>query len=147
MSAIRKIDPLYTIFEQHLFNFQDANSDRKTFIEVIVKDYITQMRKMGLSVPAEWEEHIFEELFFQVNTMLVKKIYGCLTINEFIETTKDKKDKKMAGQWSAQKKRAQARYQELTTKVESVEGVQSGSAQSGVKTDRKTSGKNSRKSA
>jgi DNA-binding transcriptional regulator YhcF (GntR family) len=115
MDIKSKIDPLYSIFEQHLFNFQDPNADRKTFLDAIVKDYISQMRKMGLSVPSEWEEHIFEELFFQVNTMLVKKIYGCLTINEFIETKKTSKDKKVAATFNSQKKKAKARYQELTT--------------------------------
>ena len=27
-----KLDPLYTIFEQHLLNFQDSETDRKTFL-------------------------------------------------------------------------------------------------------------------
>ena len=79
----KKIDPLYTIFEQHLFNFQDPNSDRDTFIEAIVKEYLTHMRKLGLSVPKEWEATVSEELFFQVRAMLLKKIYGCLTIIEY----------------------------------------------------------------
>ena len=121
MKSNAKIDPLYTIFEQHLFNFQDANADRKTFLDAIVKDYISQMRKMGLAVPSEWEEHIFEELFFQVNTMLVKKIYGCLTINEFIETKKKSKDKKVAQRFTSQKKAAKHRYQELTDKAEQMD--------------------------
>ena len=105
-----KIDPLYTIFEQHLLNFQDSNSDRQSFVEAIALDYITQIRKMGLSVPKEWESHIFEELCFQVNTMLVKKIYGCLTINEFIERTA----KTLPPKILAEKKReARKRYQKL----------------------------------
>ena len=78
-----KLDPLHTIFEQHLFNFQDPNSDRDAFIEAIVREYLTHMRKLGLSVPKEWEPTVSEELFFQVRAMLLKKIYGCLTINEF----------------------------------------------------------------
>lgn len=121
MKSNAKIDPLYTIFEQHLFNFQDANADRKTFLDAIVKDYISQMRKMGLAVPSEWEEHIFEELFFQVNTMLVKKIYGCLTINEFIETKKKSKDKKVAQAFASQKKKAKVRYQELADQAEQMD--------------------------
>ena len=110
MTSLAKNDLLYTIFEQHLFNFQDANADRPTFILTIVKDYLTQLRKLGLSVPKELEEQIFEELFFQVNTMLVKKIYGCMTINEFIAKTPtvEKKDRK---------KKASAKYRELTTQV------------------------------
>jgi hypothetical protein len=97
-----KNDPLYTIFEQHLFNFQDPNADRNVFIEVIVKDYLTQMRKLGLAVPVEWEAHIFEELFFQVNTMLLKKIYGCQSINEYTAKAP-----------TVQKKKAKARYKKL----------------------------------
>ena len=111
MTALAKKDLLYTIFEQHLFNFQDPNSDRQTFILTIVKDYLTQLRKLGLSVPKELEEMIFEELFFQVNTMLVKKIYGCLTINEFTEKTKKKT--KEAKILAGQKNRARKAYAEL----------------------------------
>jgi hypothetical protein len=99
----QKTDPLYTIFEQHLFNFQDPNSDRNVFIEAIVKDYLGQMRKLGLAVPVEWEEHIFEELFFQVNTMLVKKIYGCQTINEYTAKAP-----------TAAKRKARANYRKMT---------------------------------
>ena len=97
-----KIDPLYTIFEQHLFNFQDLISDRKSFVQGIVKDYLSQVRRMGLTVPGDWEEQIYEELSFQVNAMLVKKIYGCLSINEYQEKLSP-----------VQKKRARARYQKL----------------------------------
>ena len=109
MSTTNKIDPLYTIFEQHLFNFQDPNEDRKTFIEAIVKDYITQMRKLGLSVPTELEDHIFEELSFQVSRMLVKKIYGCLTINDYTAKIEP-----------LQKKKARKRYQALTETADQV---------------------------
>src|SRR4051812_34488625 len=31
-SPSSSIDPLYVIFEQHLFNFQDPDLDRKTFV-------------------------------------------------------------------------------------------------------------------
>lgn len=110
MTALAQNDLLYTIFEQHLFNFQDPNSDRGTFILAIVKDYLTQIRKLGLSVPGELEEAIFEELSFQVNTMLVKKIYGCMTIDEYIAKTPTPERK-------SRQKKANAKYRELTSKV------------------------------
>jgi hypothetical protein len=65
------IDPLYTIFEQHLFNFQDPNADRNVFIEAVVKEYLTHVRRLGLAVPAEWEHQIFEEFFLDVQGLLV----------------------------------------------------------------------------
>lgn len=79
------IDPLYVIFEQHLFNFADPDSDRKTFIAQVVSDYIGYLRKNSIIVPKSLEQPIVEELGAQVNTMLVKKIYGCLTVNEFAD--------------------------------------------------------------
>lgn len=103
-----KTDPLYTIFEQHLFNFQDPNADRESFILGIVKDYITQVRKLGLSVPTELEKHISEELCLQVSHMLVKKIYGCLTINEYTAKIP-----------TEQKKKARARYKQITRAAKS----------------------------
>ena len=39
------MDPLYVIFEQHLFNFQDPEIDRKTLILRIVTDYRDYLRK------------------------------------------------------------------------------------------------------
>ena len=98
-----KTDPLYTIFEQHLFNFQDPNADRETFVLEIVKDYISQVRKLGLAIPTAMEEHIYEELCLQVSHMLVKKIYGCLTINEYTAKVPTEK-----------KKQARTRYRNLT---------------------------------
>ncbi len=79
----KTIDPLYVIFEQHLFNFADPDSDRKTFIGQVVADYIGYLRKNNIIVPKSLEQPICEELGTQVNTMLVRKIYGCLTLNEF----------------------------------------------------------------
>jgi hypothetical protein len=97
-----QIDPLYTIFEQHLYNFQDAETDRKTFIGNVIQDYLGYLRKMNIVVPKSLEEPIVEELATQVNTMLVKKIYGCLTIQDY--------QRKVP---SAVKRRARARYSKL----------------------------------
>lgn len=81
--AADQIDPLYVIFEQHLFNFQDSDADRKTFIGNIIAEYLGYLRKMNIVVPKSLEQPIIEELASQVNTMLVKKIYGCLSIQDY----------------------------------------------------------------
>jgi hypothetical protein len=98
-----KIDPLYVIFEHHLFNFQDSDTDRKTFIGNVVADYLSHLRKLNITVPKSLEQPIIEELASQVNTMLVKKIYGCLSIQEY-----QKKDHPRPA-----KRRARARYSRL----------------------------------
>ena len=79
----KQLDPLYVIFEQHLYNFQDPDVDRKTFIGNVINDYLSHLRKLNISVPKSLEGPIVEELGHLVNTMLVKKIYGCLTIHEY----------------------------------------------------------------
>src|ERR1700749_3970389 len=96
-------DPLYVIFEQHLFNFQDSDSDRKTFIGNIVNDYLTYLRKMNIVIPKSLESAIVEELSGQVNTMLVKKIYGCLSIEDYRK-----------GAATSLKKKARSRYTRLS---------------------------------
>ena len=99
--SLKSIDPLYVIFEQHLFNFADPDSDRKTFIAQVVADYIGYLRKNSIIVPKSLEQPIVEELGTQVNTMLVRKIYGCLTVNQFADGA--------ASGRRASKKRAKAR--------------------------------------
>lgn len=80
---MKKIDPLYLIFEQHLYNFQDSDTDRPTFIANVAKEYLSYLRKLKLSVPQSLESLFLEEVSSQVHTMLLKKIYGCLSIEEY----------------------------------------------------------------
>jgi hypothetical protein len=110
MSAPANKNLLYTIFEHHLFQFQDPNSDKREFILTIVKDYLTQLRKLGLGVPKELEEAIFEELYFQVNSMLLKKIYGCSTIDEYIAKTPTRTKK-------VNRKKAYSNYRALNNQI------------------------------
>ncbi len=98
----KQIDPLYIIFEQHLFNFSDENSDRNTFITGVVQDYITYLRKSNVVVPKSLEASIMDEIGTQVNTMLVKKIYGCSSINDYTSAIP-----------AAEKKQAKTRYKKV----------------------------------
>jgi hypothetical protein len=94
------LDPLYVIFENHLYNFQDADGDRKTFIGNIVNDYLTYLRKMNIVIPKSLENSIVEELAGQVNMMLVKKIYGCLSIDDYRKGAATTIKKKARGRYS-----------------------------------------------
>lgn len=98
-----QLDPLYVIFEQHLFNFQDSDTDRKTFLGNIVQEYLGFLRQRNVVIPKALEAQVIEELACQVNTMLVKKIYGCLTISEFRKNAP-----------APARKRAKSRYTRLS---------------------------------
>lgn len=97
-----EIDPLFVILEQHLCNFQDPDMDRKAFIAAVVADYLNYLRKKNITVPRPLEQPIIEELANQVNTMLVKRIYGCITIADYQSQVA-----------SPTKKRARSRYDKL----------------------------------
>jgi hypothetical protein len=101
-----RLDPLYIIFEQHLYNFQDSDTDRKTFIGAVISDYLTLLRKSEIVVPQAFEEAIVEELAAQVNTMLVKKIYGCLSIQDYRRTVP-----------GAARKRAREKYSKVVGEI------------------------------
>ncbi len=90
-SQNNQVDPLYVIFEQHLYNFQDSEQDRKTFICNVVAEYIGYLRKNNLAVPRALEQHIVEELYEQVKVMMLKKIYGCATIDDYRKTVPAKR--------------------------------------------------------
>jgi hypothetical protein len=97
------LDPLYTIFEQHLYNFEDSEQDRKTFIARVLKEYLGFLRKLKIAIPYSLESLVIDELAIQVNTMLVKKIYGCLSIDDYRQKASH-----------SNKRRAHGRYQRLT---------------------------------
>jgi hypothetical protein len=97
-----QMDPLYVIFEQHLYNFQDSDSDRKTFIGNIINEYLSFLRRKSIAIPRALEAAIVEELADQVSVMLTKKIYGCLSIEDFSKN-----------QPRAKKRRARQRYQRI----------------------------------
>ncbi len=82
-SANKLLDPLYMLFEKHLYTFQDAEIDRKTFVTQVVQDYMTYLRKNNLTIPKIMEKSVMEEFCEQVNHMLLKKIYGFVDIKEF----------------------------------------------------------------
>ena len=88
------LDLLFVIFEQHLYNFEESSTDRKTFIDNIVKEYLAYLTKAGILVPKQLEASVMEELSIQVNQMFVKKVYGCLSMEDFRRKTETEKKKK-----------------------------------------------------
>ncbi len=101
----KEMDPLYVIFEQHLYNFQDTELDRKTFISNVLQDYFSHLRKLNISVPKSLEAPIADELGNQVSIMLVKKIYGCLSIQDYQKSLLPQDKKKAKGRYDRLKRK------------------------------------------
>lgn len=88
-----KLDALYTIFEKHLYDFDDNEESEQKFIDKIVNDYLRFLCENKVAVPGKFLMQIVEELRDQVQQMLVKKMYGALSIEDFVRNQPDRKDK------------------------------------------------------
>lgn len=107
MSEQLKLDPLYTIFEKHLYDFQASEENELELIDKIVNDYLKFLAENKVTVPRKWQASIVEELRDQVRQMLVKKAYGALSVTEFVLGERRKKD------FAGRRKRARKRYSGL----------------------------------
>jgi hypothetical protein len=101
-----QLDPLYVIFEQYLYNFQDSEVDRKTFVTKVVEEYLTWLRRRKIAVPKSLEPVIIDELCAQVRNMLVKKIYGFLSVEDY-------RQKNVGKNWKTVSRRAKTRYKKI----------------------------------
>ncbi len=89
-----KLDPLYVIFEQHLYDFNDDTDTESAFIDKVVADYLKFLQACGAVVPRKLVASISEELRDQVQRMLRKKIYGCANMSEFVEREKKSRQRR-----------------------------------------------------
>ena len=81
-----KLQALFTIFEKHLYDFDDDEESSDKFVDKIVFDYVQHLTGTGVLLPRRWKNQIVDELRDQVRKMLVKKMYGCLSIEEYLQT-------------------------------------------------------------
>jgi len=96
-------EPLFIIFEQHLFNLQDSDMDRKSFVERVLKDYLAFLAKHKITIPKSLFQMTMNELSSQIHQMLIKKVYGHLSIRDYQAKLPTK-----------QKRSARAKYSRLT---------------------------------
>ncbi len=88
-------DPLYTIFEKHLYEFTNVktghseNESQDEFLEGVVKEYLNYLHQNKVIVPYKWYHMIIEELREQTRQMLIKKMYGCTSISEYLKSQKN----------------------------------------------------------
>lgn len=104
---VRKWDPLFIIFEKHLYDFNYES--RELFLKSVVEDYMGHLVKQKVVVPPSWRTHLEKTLTEEVSDMLVRKLYGCLTVEEFKEkAVAESRDEMITAQTEARK-----RYQKL----------------------------------
>ena len=106
--SVRKWDPLFIIFEKHLYDFNYES--RELFLKGVVEEYITHLVRQKTVIPPAWKTHLEKTIFEEVSDMLVRKLYGCLTVEEFKAKAAANDDKV---EILAVKREARKRYQKL----------------------------------
>ena len=75
-------DPLFKIFEQHLFNAMVEDENSADFVGRVVQEYMKTLTALG-TVPHAHRETLSEDLREEVMEMLRKKTYGHFSLAEF----------------------------------------------------------------
>ena len=100
-------NPLFTVFEKHLYYFNECSIDRTVFIGKVVDDYLKYLRFKKMTIPLSHEATFRVELEAQVRVMLIKTIYGAMTVKEHVERSKK------GSSFQKKKKRIQRCYDAL----------------------------------
>ena len=106
--SVRKWDPLFIIFEKHLYDFNYES--RELFLKGVVDEYISHLVRQQVVIPPAWKNHLDKSIAEEVSDMLVRKLYGCLTVEEFQTKAEDKESKLVL---ITEQKEARKRYQKL----------------------------------
>ncbi|MEK7356606.1 MAG: hypothetical protein AAB250_09165 [Bdellovibrionota bacterium] len=76
-------DPLFHIFEQHLFNALVEDEGTDAFLTRVVADYVDRLIATGTVIPHEVLPVIQHDLREEVLEMLRKKTYGHFNLADF----------------------------------------------------------------
>lgn len=79
---MRKADPLYKIFEQHLFNALVEDESADELVDRVVQEYLAELAHGG-SIPPESKPEIAADLKDEVVEMFRKKTYGHYSLAEY----------------------------------------------------------------
>jgi len=101
--SVRKWDPLFIIFEKDLYDFN--YDSRELFIKNVIDEYLRHLAKQKVLVPPTWRAQLEKNLGEEISDMLVRKLYGCLSVDDYKE--------KNVVHIDAEKKEARKRYQKL----------------------------------
>lgn len=104
--SVRKWDPLFIIFEKHLYDFNYESRD--LFVKSVVEEYVGHLVRQKAVIPPAWRGHLEKTLGDEVSDMLVRKLYGCLTVEEFQQKSEEKPEI-----LATERKEARKRYQKL----------------------------------
>jgi hypothetical protein len=96
------VDPLYIIFEKHLF--ESSERSKSDFVDVIVNDYMNYLKFSGAIIPIKREHLIVDEVTEEVCEVLKTVLKTQTSISDYLLGL---------GEIDAKRERAQKMYFEL----------------------------------
>ena len=86
-------DPLFILFERHLYRCSTEAISTAEFIELVVQDYVNYLLTQGVNIPNAVRPALIEDLTEEVREMTLKKTYGSVSVSNF----QDEAAQKVAG--------------------------------------------------
>jgi len=83
-------DPLYIIFERHLYRSSTEGQSTQAFIDAVVQDYLSYLTTQDVHIPAKVRPALLEDLREEVREMTLKKTYGSVSVSEFQDQSQKK---------------------------------------------------------
>ena len=78
----KKLDPLFQLFEHHLFN--RSYDDSEAFAKEIAEDYMAYLDSTWAHLPFHTRTNVLKDLQTEAHEMLVKKMYGCVRPADYV---------------------------------------------------------------
>jgi hypothetical protein len=78
----KHIDPLFQLFEHYLLN--RSYEDSTAFTKEIAEEYVSYLDSTPAHVPFHVRTNLLEDLEGEAHEMLVKKMYGCVRLSDYM---------------------------------------------------------------
>lgn len=75
------LDPLFQLFEFHLFNRSYDDSD--AFAKEVAEEYIAYLDSTWAHLPFHTRLNVLKDLESEAHELLVKKMYGCVATTDY----------------------------------------------------------------
>ena len=78
---IRRLDPLFQLFEHYLF--KRSYEDLSAFTKEVAEEYLAYLDSTPAHVPYHTRSTLIKDLESETHEMLVKRMYGCMKVSDY----------------------------------------------------------------
>ncbi len=79
----KNVDPLFQLFEHYLLN--RSYEDSAAFTKEVAEEYLSYLDSTPAHVPFHVRTNLLDDLTSETHEMLVKKMYGCVRVSDYVD--------------------------------------------------------------